>query len=173
MSFEGIKIDIAKEENPNEEPDFEKLKIEPWYSSNNFSDRPKETKDGKLIYGFYLSINPLYAQQYSADRKVGVFDVSSARLKRVDFNYGMTIDEAKRSEVLSEGYDGVFFNGMNGPEIALLVDVAIFKEKITPLPKPILDKIRDRLPIPKSIEVYGDVLPPGYVLRGDQYVFES
>lgn len=144
-----------------------------WYSSNSSSGE-KTTPDGKKIYGLSLTTNPDYAQSYSKTKEVNVFDISDAHLKTVSFNYGMTLDDVKRAEILSEGFDGVIFEGMGGPEVALLTDVAKPEGRIKPIPKGFQSLIDSHRPISSiAVRSYDIKLPDGYILEGEQYVFKK
>lgn len=151
----------------------EEARIAKWYSSNA-SHGEKKTPDGEKIYGLSLTTNPDYAQAYSKTKEVNVFDLSAAKLKTVSFDYGMTIDDAKRAEIISEGFDGIIFDGMGGPEVALLTNVAKLEGQITPIPKGIQSLIDSRRPIsPTAVAEYGIKLPEGYVLEDERFIFKS
>ncbi len=142
-----------------------------WYSSNT-SIGEKVTPDGKKIYGLSLTTNPDYAQSYSKTKEINVFNLSQAKLKSVTFDYGMTIDDAKRQEILDEGFDGVIFDGMSGAEVALLNNVAKLESTYIPVPKGIQAFIEKRKSIPaQTVEEYHITLPDGYILEGDRYIF--
>ena len=174
-------FDIQKESNllpyTYEIPDSELVTADTaknfkWFSSNS-SVEQKETPDGKSIYGLSLTTNPEYAQSYSKDLTVNVFDLSQARLKSVTFNEGMTIDSEKLMQFLGEGYDGVIFEGMGGPEVALLKNVALLEGQTLPVPRGYTMLIEQRRPISTVIEKYQVALPDGYVKEGERYIFRD
>lgn len=151
----------------------ERAKTVKWYSSNTVSGE-KSTPDGKKIYGLSLTTNPDYAQSYSKTKKVTLFDISAAKLKPVTFNFGMTIDAAKRDEILSGGFDGVIFEGMGGSEVALLTEVGKIEGEIIPIPKGLQSLIDSHKPIsPSIVEEYAIKLPTGYILEGERYIFKN
>jgi hypothetical protein len=117
-----------------------------WYSSND-SVGPKQTPQGDTIHGLSLSQDPLYAGEYSKTGQVHEFDLSGAKLKPVSFDYGMTITTDKLNQIRSEGYDGVSFDGMHGPEVALVNDVAKKTGTVNALQEKFNEAIADGRPI--------------------------
>lgn len=149
-----------------------------WYSSHDPSAEafgPKQTQSGSEIFGYYLTTDAGYAQTYSKDRSVCSVDVSRAKLKAVTFNWGMTLDAAKVKELREEGYDGVYFQGMRGPEIALINQgAATSKGRSTPVPEGFKSLIDARRPISAAgVEAFKVTLPPGYVRQGDRFIFQD
>ncbi len=147
-----------------------------WYSSN-ISEKTKTTPEGEEIFGLYLTTNPTYSQTYVRDggvKAINQFSLSQANLKITSFDYGMTIDASKRAEILGEGYDGVIFAGMGGPEVALLTNVAEAKGRVVPIPAGIQARVDNRRSLPERlVREYELQLPQGYVLRDGQYIYES
>jgi hypothetical protein len=174
----GPEIIISQAEAEQPEPvepitpeDAKKIK---WYSSNT-SVGEKTTPEGKKIYGLSLTTNPEYAQSYSKTKEVNIFDLSSVNLKPVSFDYGMTIDEKKRTQILKEGFDGIIFNGAgDNPEIALLTPSAILEGQITPIPKGIKLWVKLHKSIPeKVVQDYKINMPEGYTIKNGRYVFKQ
>lgn len=147
-----------------------------WYSSNP-SEKEKSDPEGKRIYGHYLASDAGYAQTYvrrEQRKTVCVFNLSGAKLKVVNFNDGMTIYDQQRNELLAGGYDGFIFDGMSGPEVCLITNIAKQEGEITPIPTGFQALVDNHKPIPvKTVQAYGIQLPAGYVRRENSYIFEN
>jgi hypothetical protein len=77
-------------------------KEQKWFSSHSPSPEsvgPKKTPDGRTLYGQYLTTDAGYAQSYSSNRSIAAIDVSRARLKRVPFDWGMSLDANKVAQL--------------------------------------------------------------------------
>ena len=86
----------------------------------------------------------------------------------------MTITEEKHKQILGEGFDGLLFMGMGGPEVALLTDVAQLKQELSPIPKGIQALVDKRGSLPeKAVSDYNIKLPEGYVLENGRFVYKS
>lgn len=93
--MESFKPDEQETDLAETQISAEQARMIEWFSSNT-GYGGKTTPEGKTVFGLSLTTNPEYAQSYSRTKKVNVFRIPNAKLKPVSFDYGMTIDDAKK-----------------------------------------------------------------------------
>lgn len=80
----------------------------------------------------------------------------------------------QKNEILADGFDGVLFDGMGGPEVAILTDAAQLEGVKIPIPRGIQALIESRKSLPESVvRDYEIKLPEGYELNNGSYIFNG